>query len=142
MDKRIENMRLANIAQLKKLAIFAVKNPNFTTKDASKIFGCNTVNATKFINRYDEVIRKERKGRNVTYCFKEGVLTNFDADAIVTKALHVKGYTEKHLSKSPDKEEIEKLKKQNQKLQDEIKYLKSQLESFEHLKICLKNILA
>lgn len=141
MDKRFENMRLANIAHLSKLATFAAGNPTFSAKQVAKILGCNSVNATKFLNRYSETITRIRNGRNIIYSFNKGILTNFDADAIVNKALHVKGYTEKHLSKSPDKEEIEKLKKQNSKLQEEIKYLKSQLENFEHLKVCLKNIL-
>ena len=161
MNKRLENMRLANIAQLNKLAVFAVKNPSFTAKDVAKLFGCNSINAVKFINRYDAVIEKEREGRKIIYRFKEGVLTNFNVDAIVTKALYVKGYTEKYLAKHPDKQKIEKLEKENQKLQnnllnkqeldklknqnqslkEEIKYLKAQLENFEHLKVCLKNIL-
>lgn len=142
MDKRFENMRLANVAHLNKLATFAAGTSTFNSQQVAKILGCNSVNATKFLNRYSDTITRIRNGRNIVYSFNDGVLSNFNAEAIVNKALHVKGYTKKHLSVSPDKQEIEKLKKQNSKLQDEIKYLKSQLESFEHLKICLKNILA
>lgn len=142
MNKHFTNSKQSRIARIKSLATWAVAHKQFTTEEVATVLGMKKSNASKFLKEFDFIFDVFRAGRHISYSFKSEVLSDFDAEKIVNKALYKSGMTEKHLSQSPDKVELEKAKKQISKLQDEIKYLKSQLESFEHLKICLKNILS